>query len=252
MTSSPQNFEEFTDQCLEYLMPLQDEFMKLYDIDSYENWFYNHGIGAFHFKSDDGRNLYFKYVDVGSFSTKASTWKWSWDNKTTPKHVCRGLEKVKAFGQTNNFEELTKGLLDGDEYTGWALTAVSAKLLNAIGAYRIPQEHLFIYFIFTNELTKDEYDALEDKYISCDSHVSGRAAFICKHLNKETYTGFHEAFDPDTITDDDDGYGAWCDECEKIRLKENGWNDVSMAFANIRLVCDQCYFEIKERNQKGQ
>ena len=247
-----QDFEDYKDKCLEDVSSLQDEFMKLYDIESYEEWFYDHGIGAFHFKSENGKNLYFKYVDVGSFSTKTNTWNWSWDNKTTPVHVSQQLEKVKAFGQTNNFEELTQGLLDGDEYIGWALTAISAKLLSAIGAYRVPHEHLFIYFIFRNELTQEEYDALKDKYIECDRHVSGRIAFICQHLNKDEYTGFHEAFDPDTINDDDDEYQAWCDECEKVRLKEDGWNDTSMAFAKIKLVCDQCFFEIRERNLEGE
>ena len=243
------NFEDYKESCLEDISFLQEEFMKLYDIESYENWYYDHGKGAFHFESDSGKNTYFKYVDVGSFSTKADTWNWSWDNKSTPLHVSKPLEKVKSFGQTNKFEELTSGLFKGDEYTGWAMTAISAKLLNAIGAYRVPQEHLFIYFIFTNELTQEEYEALKDKYIDCDTHISGRIAFICQHLNKDTYTGFHEAFDPNTITDDDDGYEAWCDECEKIRLKEGEWNNISMAFAKIRLVCDLCYFEIKKRNQ---
>jgi len=163
--------------------------------------------------------------------------------------VSRQLEKVKVFGQENNFEELTEGLFTGDEYTGWAMTAISATLLSAIGAYRVPQEHLFIYFIFTNELTQEEYDALKDKYVECDEHISGRVAFVCQHLDKDKYTGFHEAFDPEDITDEDDGYQAWCDECEKVRLEEDGWNDKSMAFAKIKLVCDQCYFEIKKRNQ---
>lgn len=252
MTSSEQNFEDYQDKCLEDVSSLLDEFMKLYDIDSYEHWFYDHGIGAFHFKSDDGRSLYFKYVDVGSFSTKADTWNWSWDNKSTPLHVSQQLEKVKIFGQTNNFGKLTQGLFNGDEYTGWAMTAISAKLLNAIGAYRVPQEHLFIYFIFTNELTQEEYEALKDKYINCDSHVSGRIAYVCQHLNKDTFTGFHEAFDPDTITDEDDGYQAWCDECEEVRMKEGEWNDISMAFAKIRLVCDQCYFDIRKKNKASE
>ena len=48
----------------------------------------------------------------------------------------------------------------------------------------------------------------------------------------------------------DDDYQAWCDECEKVRLKEGEWNDVSMAIAKIELVCDQCYFEIKARNRR--
>jgi hypothetical protein len=63
-------FENFKDDCVEHLSSLQNEFMKLYDINSYEHWYYDHRIGAFHFKSDDGRNLYFKYIDVGSYSTK--------------------------------------------------------------------------------------------------------------------------------------------------------------------------------------
>lgn len=245
------NFENYKDDCLEDMSSLQDEFMQLYEINSYEHWFYDHGIGAFHFKSDNGKNLYFKYVDVGSFSTKANTWNWSWDNKSTPPHVSRPLEKVRSFGQVNHFEELTTGLFTGDDYTGWAMTAISAKLLNTIGAYRIPQDHLFIYFVFTNELTQEEYDGLQGKYIACDTHTSGRIAFICQHLNKQHQTGFHEAFDPDTITDDDDGYQAWCDECEKVRAKEGEWNDASMAFAQIKLVCDQCYFDIKKRNETG-
>jgi hypothetical protein len=86
-------FEEFKDACIEHSSSLQKEFINLYQIDSYEHWHYDHGIGAFHFKSDDGRNLYFKYIDVGSYSTKNDTWMWSWHNQSTPKHVAKGLEK---------------------------------------------------------------------------------------------------------------------------------------------------------------
>lgn len=109
-------FDKFKKGCIEQLSALQEEFMKLYDINSYEHWFYDHDIGAFHFKSDDGRNLYFKYIDIGSYSTKRNTWMWSWENNTTPKHVTRGLEKVKSFGEENNYSDLCKGLLDnGDD-----------------------------------------------------------------------------------------------------------------------------------------
>ena len=92
-------FEEFKDESVKQLSRVQEEFIKLYNLYSYEHWFYDHGIGAFHFKSNDGRNLYFRYVDVGSYSTERNTWMWSWHNKSTPKHVTKGLEKVKAHGQ---------------------------------------------------------------------------------------------------------------------------------------------------------
>lgn len=52
-------------------------------------------------------------------SLQNDTWMWSWDNKSTPKHVTRGLEKVKAFGEENNFNDLSQGLVENaDEYTG--------------------------------------------------------------------------------------------------------------------------------------
>lgn len=249
MSIPEKDFETYANNCLNERSSLQNEFMQLYDIDSYEQWYYDHGIGAFHFKANDGKNLYFKYVDVGSFSTKANTWNWSWDNRSTPKYVKRPLEKVRAFGEANNFERLTTGLVDGDEYTGWEMTAVTAKLLSGIGMYRIPQEHLFIYFVFTNELSQEQYDALADKYIACDEHNTGRASFVCQHLVNNDYRGFHEAFESDPLIEEEDDYQAWCDECEQVRLREGEWTDEAMAFAAIKVVCDECYFEIKKRNQ---
>jgi hypothetical protein len=250
MASTEQDFEDYKNQCVADNMLLQPEFIKLYDIDSYKRWFYDHSIGAFHFKSDNGRNLYFKYIDVGSYSTKTNTWNWSWNNKTTPKHVTRALEKVKFFGIENHFEQLTNGLIDGDEYTGWEMTAISSKLLSTIGAYRVPHEHLFIYFIFTNELTQEEYDELKDKYANCDRHISDRVAFVCQHLIKNNSIGFNEAFDSDPSIEAEDDHQAWCNECEKIRLIEGEWTDKAIAVADIKVVCDQCYFEIKERNHR--
>nr|WP_133300149.1 DUF6882 domain-containing protein [Mucilaginibacter terrenus] len=225
--------------------------MKLYDIDTYEEWFYDHSIGAFHFKSSDGRNLFFKYVDVGSFSTKTDTWNWGWANTSTPKHVSRPLEKVRQIGSINNFEELTSGLYKGDEFTGWAMTAISANLLNAIGSYRIPHKHLFVYFIFTNELTLEEYNQLKDKYVDCASHIADRTAFVCQHLLNEKSIGFNEPFETDPSIENNDDCQAWCDECEKVRLKEGEWTDNAVVFANIKVVCNQCYFDIKEKKLKA-
>jgi hypothetical protein len=244
------NFEEFKNNCCQEIKALQDEFLKVYDINSYEHWFYDDAIGVFHFKSDDGRDLYFNYVNVGSYSTKTNTWMWAWNNNTTVKQVTTGLEKVKAFGEANRYNDLNEGLLNGDEFTGWELTSVTAKLLSAIGTYRVPHEHLFIYFVFTNEITQEQYDALKAKYIACDIHGTSRMAFVCQHLITASHRGFHEAFESNPLIEPEEDYQAWCDECEKVREQEGEWNDTSMAFANIKVVCDQCYFEIKKRNVK--
>lgn len=47
---------------------------------------------------------------------------------------------------------------------------------------------------------------------------------------------------------EDDDFQAWCDECEAVRQQEGEWNDVSMEFCDIRLACEECYFEMKELN----
>ena len=62
MDLSEQNFENYKNKCSEDVASLQDAFMELYDINSYEHWFYDQGIGAFHFQSDNGRNLYFNML----------------------------------------------------------------------------------------------------------------------------------------------------------------------------------------------
>ncbi len=85
-----------------------------------ENWFYDHGTGAF-ILSLIMAEIFISQIrlTVGSFSTKTNTWNWSWNNNTTLKHdsLATPLIKVKAFGADNNFEQLTKGLFEGDEYT---------------------------------------------------------------------------------------------------------------------------------------
>jgi hypothetical protein len=253
------DFDAYKDQCLEDISSLQNAFIELYDINRYEHWFYDHDIGVFQFRSDDGRNLYFKYVDVGSFSSRRNTWMWSWCNKSTPPQVTHGLEKVRSFGATHDYLPLTEGFHEqSDEYMGWAFAAIAATLLSGIGVYRAPDEHRHIYFVFTNELTQEEYDALlaekeKRKYVECGEHgTKRRVAFVCQHLHADSNAGFYEAFESDPNVEPEDDYQAWCDACELERRKEGAWNERSEVHLKIRIVCDECFFEIKRNNQRRQ
>lgn len=91
---------------------------------------------------------------------------------------------------------------------------------------------------------------IKDKYVSCNTHESGRRAFVCKHLNTKTKVGFVEAVETEEGMEllEDDDFQGWCDECEDVRQQEGEWNDESMKFANIKLVCESCYFDMKELN----
>ncbi len=241
------SYEEFKNSCLKGISELQEEFTNLYNLNDYPEWYYDHDLGIFTFKFES-KNLYFKYVDVGSFSRKAKTWFWAWANSDTPQHVTRGLEKVKQLGEEKNFSELTTDLLEGDEYTGWALTAITAKLLNGIGIYRAVSDELEMYFVFKNEIGQEQFNDIKGNKVLCDCHGPGKPAFICQHIIAKTGEGFNEAFpsDPEDL-DEEEEYMAWCDDCEKEWLKKEEWNKESMAFADFRVVCNECYFDWKER-----
>jgi hypothetical protein len=104
--------------------------------------------------------------------------------------------------------------------------------------------------VLTEFVDMDQAQAIKEKYVSCGEHGSRRRAFICKHLNKNEKTGFQEAFDsqPEMELHEEDDFSAWCEICESVRRDEGEWNDKSMKFADIRLICEDCYFEIKGLN----
>jgi hypothetical protein len=109
---------------------------------------------------------------------------------------------------------------------------------------------LKIFLVITELVDNDTAQKIKDKYIECRAHDKQRTAFVCKHLLLTSNAGFNEAFETseDMELADDDDFQAWCDDCEEVRQKEGEWNAASMAFAEIKLVCERCYFEMKELN----
>ena len=85
------------------------------------------------------------------------------------------------------------------------------------------------------------------KIVHCETHGDRREAFVCDHLLDGTRQGFFTADDPGNPHPD-----AWCSKCEQIRSAYAGadgeWNEKSEALLEVRLVCGDCYEEIKTRN----
>ena len=244
------DYNKFAETCVEELKVLQDKFQNEYDVDWYDNWFYNQSTGLLTFSTGD-QELNFKYLDVGSFSESSKTWKWSWDNDTTLENVKEKVFIVKEFGEKSDFKKLTTGYFSSDEFEAWEFVAIAAKLTNGIGVYRpVSDRQLKIFLVITEYVNNEIAKSIKDRYVKCDTHEYGRRAFVCKHLNHKTKVGFEEAFE--TFEDmellEDDDFQAWCDECETVRQKEGEWNDQSMTFAGIKVVCEKCYFEMKELN----
>jgi len=86
----------------------------------------------------------------------------------------------------------------------------------------------------------------KDSMMECSRHGRRRPSFICQHLQHGEHLGFHQPEDPPDA--DWPFQNAWCSECERVVLKEGGWNDRSEAFAKVMVICEGCFEEIKQRN----
>jgi hypothetical protein len=244
------DYNSFAENCVKELKVLQDKFQEAYDVDWYDNWFYNQATGLLTFSTGDTQ-LNFKYFQVGSFSQKSNTWKWSWDNDHTLDNVKETTRQIKEFGERSNFPKLTNGCFPSDEFEAWEFNAIAAKLTNGIGTYRpVNDEGLQIYLVVTEFVDNETAQNIKDKFVECNAHEFKRRAFVCQHLDHTTKVGFEEAFETveDMELSDEDDFQAWCNECETVRQKEGEWNDQSMTFAKIKVVCEKCYFEMKELN----
>jgi hypothetical protein len=93
------------------------------------------------FFSDSGRAAVIADIQfVGSVSTVSGTWLWAWANPTVDPRLRRAVEQVRHYGEKHGVVRLTSAKWEADEVDGWEMTSISARLLNAEGAYRSPNE----------------------------------------------------------------------------------------------------------------
>lgn len=249
------NYEQYNRQSFDNLIQIQEKFKETFEIDSYANWFYDGETELLRLYNNDDDEIYFKYVSIGTYSLKSETWMWSWFNKHSIEKSKNQLLVVKEFGIENNYEKLHNGTFSSDEYDGWELSSICLNFVNGIGIYKVNTDNLDIFMLITNLVDKSlpEIKKLKQKTVDCGSHGYSRPAFVCQHLNLESPKGFEEAFETylGMELDEEDDFQAWCSECEKVRIEYNGWNEESEKFAGIKLICENCYFELKDFNQKN-
>jgi hypothetical protein len=242
-------YSDFADELVAEFTTIQNKFKKKYQIDTYENWFYDQATELLTLSSED-KEINFKYIPIGTFSHKSETWMWAWENEGSIEKSKNETLKVKEFGIIENYEKLINGYFESDIYEPWEFIAIAHKILHGIGGYRVKSDLLEIFFLIIEQVDNEVAKQIKEQTIVCTAHGMNRIAFICKHLNKEAKTGFEEAFPTfkgmELVEDDD--LQAWCNACELVRQKTDGWDEESMEFADIQLVCEDCYFEIKDFN----
>lgn len=132
----------------DYLTEQQKIMDEKYEIRAYEKWFYSQETGFLTFSDEGIDKIKIRYEEVGSISTSSNTWLWAWANPHLTEKIKSEIEQIKKFGEEHLFEPLTKSKWYGDNYDGWEMTGISALLMNAKGAYRVPTDNTFSFMIY--------------------------------------------------------------------------------------------------------
>jgi hypothetical protein len=65
------DYDNFASECVEELKILQEKFRRDYNLNSYENWFYDQDTALLTLSTNEDK-VQFRYFQVGTFSEKSN------------------------------------------------------------------------------------------------------------------------------------------------------------------------------------
>ena len=238
-----EEFETFRHGAVHELMQLVESCKHEFKISTYPRWDYDFDSGTLTFSQDGVAKVVASIEVVGTISDAANTWLWSWANASLPPLVTSSMKKVKSFGETEGIPLLTNATAENDEYLGWAMTGVTAKILGARGAYRCLGKNGFIYLIYKDISFADLPHKKQDQRISCTHHENGYATYICEHLlaNPEQMWFSDDPSETNRWPD------AWCTACDTVFMEEKQWDGKNESKQKITVICHHCYEDMRAR-----
>jgi hypothetical protein len=142
-------YVEFVTAAHNWLTGRQEHLRETFRLSLYERWDWDDDIGAIIFSSSGVPKVLAYGQLVGSVSKKSNTWLWSWANQHIEKRHQPDFTPIRRYGTDHSIWQLTTSKWEADETDGWEMTSISAYILKAVGAYRMPHEHLFSFAILT-------------------------------------------------------------------------------------------------------
>jgi hypothetical protein len=238
-------FSGFRHDAVHELMRLNELCEKEFHVSSWPRWDYNLERGTLTFSENGVPKVLASIQVIGTTSASDGTWMWGWANENLPTNVTKAVARVREFGQAGNIAELSEAKLPDDEYLGWAMTAVAAKLLGARGAYRCPTEDGFIYVAYSSiDFARSDGDAaVAPKQVECTDHGTGFATYACEHLvSNPAQEWFSREPDEEHKWPD-----AWCAACDAFFQQQGEWNEKNESKIKTRLLCHHCYEGLRSR-----
>jgi hypothetical protein len=234
-----EQFSVYRHEAVHELMRLNEQCEQEFHISSWPRWDYEFERGTLTFSQDGVPKVFASIHVIGTTSISGATWMWGWANESLPPNVAKAVARVRAFGEAESIAELKEAELPDDEYLGWGMTAVAAKVLGAKGGYRCPGENGFVYVVYSSiGFAKSEPEAvLDPEKVECPDHGTGFAAYACEHLlSNPAQRWFSGTTDAEHKWPD-----AWCAACDTFFQEQGEWNEKNEPKMKIKVLCHHCY-----------
>ena len=141
-------FENLVLQATAYLRASNDKANRHFGIGSYARYEYDLFQNEIWWSDPLGPKVRARLTIVGSFSKKTDTWLWAWANPHFNDVEIGEIEKVREFGESEDITKLTESKWPADEIDGWEMTSISARLLEAQGAYCSPSDTGELFLLY--------------------------------------------------------------------------------------------------------
>jgi hypothetical protein len=142
--------ERFIAAAAEYLKRTQDAAQARWKIGQFARWDFDDAKRTVTFSDDGVPRLIADVRMVGSYSTKSSTFQWSWVLYDDDEPMIQGVVDLPGFGEVRGIEKLTTNWWECEIGEAWDMTAVAAYLVGCDAVYRAPFDDLFWFMLLSN------------------------------------------------------------------------------------------------------
>ncbi len=135
-----EEFAQYIDRVMAEMETRQQRLEDVYRLSSWARWQLDPVTYKLRFGNEQGQNMVdADTVFVGSYSTKAGTWKWGWSNFDLRPEDRAKSEKIRELTPLTGYGVFENGdQMEIDEYTAFNLTAMALDHLQADGFFRVP------------------------------------------------------------------------------------------------------------------
>ncbi len=120
-----------------------------YHLGHHERFVVDYEAGSLIFFAGEAPQVEAKILPVATHVPAKKSLKWSWANSQLPQSVRESAARVRELHAFTGFGMFANDAVECDESMAWEITALAAKYLSVMGAYRVPHGTLYAYVLIT-------------------------------------------------------------------------------------------------------